>query len=296
MVKALPIRKDGIYSALVTPLTSDGNIAYDALRPLIRYELSHGAEGFYCCGSSGEGLLLDENERKKVMDVLSDEVSGKVPFIVHTGSLSTREAIALSRHAEECGAAAVSMIPPIYYHYTPEEVATYYEDVIHNVGLGVIVYNIPQFTGISFSKENSMMKDPRVVGIKHTSMNLYELERISQAFPEKTLFNGFDEIWLYSQSAGATATIGTTVNICPRLYAAIRDCFKERKITEAQALQHKANDFIEALVKVGIFPATKYCMKLLGVDVGICRRPFLPLDKKGEKMVEIALSSVSEYL
>lgn len=296
MVKGLPINRNAVYAALFSPQGEHGELKLDVVRELIRYELAHGVEGFYVCGSSGEGLLLDLEERKELAQTVAEEVAGKVPFIVHTGSLSTRQAIELSQHAETLGAAAVSMIPPIYYNYTPDEVMGYYEDVIHNVGLGVIIYNIPQFTGISFSKDSKLMYDPRIIGIKHTSMNLYDLERIAQAFPEKVIINGHDETWLFSQVAGATALVGTTVNICPKLYASVRDNFRAGNIAKAQEEQHMVNDFIEALCKAGIFPAAKYCLTLLGVDVGPCRHPFLPLDEERKKMTENALSKLEAYL
>ncbi|WP_320128230.1 dihydrodipicolinate synthase family protein [uncultured Sphaerochaeta sp.] len=291
-----PFKENGIYSALVTPFTKTRELDLPKLKELVRFERSRGVEGFYCCGSSGEGLLLEKTERMAIVETVAKEVGKDIPFIVHTGSLGTREAIALSLHAQECGAAAVSLIPPIYYHYSQKEVNQYYADVIDSIDLGVIVYNIPQFTGISFSKGNPLLENEKVVGIKHTSMNLYELERISQAFPAKTIFNGFDEIWLYSMAAGATATIGTTVNICPRIFGLIREAFEKNDILTAQILQHDLNDFIESLVTTGIFSSTKYCMTLQGIDVGPCRKPFDILDEEQKLQVKQALDKMQKYL
>ncbi len=295
MVGSTP-HKAEIYSALITPMYETGKVNHPALKALIRHEIAHGVEGFYCCGSSGEGLLLDTSERKEIVDTLAGEIGDSVPFIVHTGSLSTNEAITLSQHAQYSGAQAVSLIPPIYYNYSEEEVQHYYEDVANAVDLGVIVYNIPQFTGISFSKKNPLMHNPKIVGIKHTSINLYELERLSQAFPEKTLYNGFDEIWLYSMAAGATATIGTTVNVCPKLFSAIRKSFLEGDLLTAQALQHTVNDFIESLVGQGIFSATKYCMELQGLEIGPCKKPFDRLTGEKKEIVKTAFQKIETYL
>lgn len=295
MVGSTP-HKAEIYSALITPMHESGKLNLPALKALIRHEITHGVEGFYCCGSSGEGLLLDTSERMAIVDTLAQEVGSQVPFIVHTGSLSTNEAITLSQHAQHSGAQAVSLIPPIYYHYSEEEVQHYYEDVANAVELGVIVYNIPQFTGISFSKKNPLMHNPKIVGIKHTSINLYELERLSQAFPEKTLYNGFDEIWLCSMVAGATATIGTTVNVCPKLFTEIRKAFLAGDLPKAQALQHTVNDFIEALVEQGIFSATKYCMELQGLEIGPCKKPFDRLTVEKKKLVKTAFQKIEPYL
>jgi N-acetylneuraminate lyase len=291
-----PFRENGVYSALFTPFTDKGELDLLKLRQLVRFEMNQGVEGFYCCGSSGEGLLLEQSERMAIVEAVASEVGKALPFIVHTGSLGTREAIALSKHAQQCGAAAVSLIPPIYYHYSQKEISGYYEDVVNAIDLGVIVYNIPQFTGISFSKDNPLLDNEKIVGIKHTSMNLYELERISQAFPAKTIFNGFDEIWLYSMAAGATATIGTTVNICPKVFGLIRQAFLKGDMATAQAIQHDLNAFIESLVRTGIFPSAKYCMTLQGVDVGPCRKPFGTLSEGEKAQVEQALAKMQKYL
>ncbi len=291
----LPIKNDGIYSALFTPATAGGELDENKLRELIRFEMDHGVEGIYCCGSSGEALLLEKEERMKIVEIVAEEAGGNIPFIVHTGSLSTREAVALSKHAEVHGASAVSLIPPIYYKYKQEEIFQYYRDVIDSVDLGVIVYNIPQFTGISFSKGNSILEDEKIIGIKHTSMNLFELERIQQAFPKKTIFNGFDEIWLYSLNAGASSTIGTTVNICSKLLREIKDSFDKNEISQAQVLQNKLNEFIETLVSINVFPAAKYCLSVLGLSIGDCRKPFGTLTDSEKKTIEAAMHKISDY-
>ncbi len=292
MVETTP----GVVSALITPMREDRSIDFKNLEKLVQYEMEHGSEGFYCCGSSGEGLLLSVEERMKIAATVADVCKQKVPLYVHTGSLGTKEAIELSVHAQKVGAEAVSLIPPIYYHYSQKEVETYYLDVANAVDLGVIVYNIPQFTGISFSKDSAVMHNDKIIGVKHTSMNLYDLERLGQAFPKKILFNGFDEIFLYSLTAGAHSTIGTTVNVCPSLFAAIREDFLNARISEAQQKQHLLNNFIEAMVKEGIFSAVKYCMTYLGTPSGPCRKPFKELDDGAKLRIEGALRRIEAYL
>lgn len=290
------LNRNGIYSALFSPFDSRGEPDTEKLRALIRFELEKGVEGFYCCGSSGEGLLLETAERKKLIEIVAEEVQDRVPFIVHTGALSTRTAVDLSAHAKTCGAAAVSLIPPIYYHYSLDEIEQYYKDVVNTVDIDVIVYNIPQFTGISFSKKNAFLNNPRIMGIKHTSMNLYDMERLKQAFPGKIIFNGFDEIFLYGLAAGADAAIGTTVNVCPKLFKAIREEFRTGNIPAARNLQSELNGFIEVVVGAGVFPAAKYSLTLQGIDIGSCRKPFAPLTGEGKKQVEEALKKIEAWL
>jgi N-acetylneuraminate lyase len=296
MDRMVALNKTGIYSALFTPFNAEGDPDMEKLRMLIRYELKQGVEGFYCCGSSGEGLLLEPEERKKIIEIVADEVGNKAPFIVHTGALSTRTAVDLSAHAKKHGAAAVSLIPPIYYHYAVGEIEGYYIDVVNAVDIGVIVYNIPQFTGITFSPKNVFLQDPRIIGIKHTSINLSDMERIRRFFPDKIIFNGYDEIWCCGLAAGADAIIGTMVNIFPKLFRQIREEFLKGDIQKARELQHQLNDFVEVIVEVGIFPGAKHSMNLLGIDLGPCRKPFAPLGVESKKKVEAALEKVRPWL
>ena len=277
-----------IWSALITPMNEDESINYEALECIVELQMQDGVEGFYCCGSSGEGLLLTLDERKQVVEHVLKAVDGRVPVISHVGTIRTKDVIELTRHAMSAGAMAVSMIPPYYYKFSMDEIISYYEDVIRAVpGVPMIVYNIPQFTGVEFSKDNAgrLLSNRNIVGIKHTSTNLYALERIGQAFPGKALINGFDEQLLGALSMGACATIGTTVNLFAPLFQKVRDAFQAGNMAEACHWQHAVNQRVEAAVKVGIFNAMKYGWTLRGVDCGACRSPFRPLDEASKRIV-----------
>lgn len=287
MVNQAELQK--IFSALIIPMNEDQSINYAALRELVRQQMKDGVEGFYCCGSSGEGLLLTTEERKKVLEEVLDEVAGAVPVIAHVGTIRTADAVELARHAKDAGAKAVSMIPPYYYHFTMDEILSYYEDILNAVpGFPGIIYNIPQFTGIEFNKVNAkrLLDNPDMVGIKHTSQNLYAMERMHTAYPEKVVFNGFDEQFLASLSMGATATIGTTVNLFAPLFLKVRELYQSGNFAEALKVQEQINLRVEAMVSVGIFNAVKYAWTLRGVDCGWCRLPFKPMTDEQKKVIE----------
>ena len=293
MVSDRPEGFSRIWSALITPMCADESVNYDALEKIVDRQIAEGAEGFYCCGSSGEALLLSTEERRKVLEHVLAAAGGRVPVISHVGTIRTRDVIELAAHAMEAGAMAVSMIPPYYYRFSMDEIIGYYEDVLQALpGTPVIVYNIPQFTGIEFSKQNAgrLLSNPGVVGIKHTSSNLYSLERMGQAYPDKALINGFDEQFLAALTMGATATIGTTVNLFAPLFHRVRKAAAEGKLAEAQQWQRAINRRIEETVRIGIFPAMKYGWTLRGIDCGSCRAPFRPLDKAARKAMEALMN------
>lgn len=269
-----------LWSALLTPMNTDESVNYDALERIVELQIQEGAEGFYCCGSSGEALLLTLEERKKVLEHVVKAVDSRVPVISHVGTIRTRDVIDLADHALANGALAVSMIPPYYYQFSMDEIMGYYEAVIDALPHApVIVYNIPKFTGVEFSKDNAgrLLQNENIVGIKHTSMNLYSLERIGQAFPEKALINGFDEQFLAALAIGAGATIGTSVNLFAPLFHRIREAFLAGDMPLALRWQRALNLRVETTVRMGMFSAMKYGWTLRGVDCGACRAPFKPL-------------------
>ena len=277
-----------IYTALVLPCNEDESINWESLRRLVDRQIADGVEGFYCCGSSGEGLLMTVEERKRFVEVVVDQAAGRVPVIAHIGTIRTADVIELAKHAREVGCVAISMIPPYYYKFSQNELAGYYEDVIKAVpDMPVILYNIPQFTGIEFGKANAsrLLDNPNIIGVKHTSNNLYSLERMATAYPEKLLINGFDEQFLAALSMGAVATVSTTANLFAPLFVAIRDAYRKGDMAKAKEYQQALNLRVEALCSVGIFPATKYACTIKGIDCGKCRRPFDELDEAAMQLV-----------
>jgi N-acetylneuraminate lyase len=266
----------------------DESVNHHVLGALVEHQLSRGVEGFYCCGSSGEALLLSLEERKSVLRTVVGAAAGRAPVIAHVGALRTADAVELALDAQDAGAQAVSMIPPYYYKFTPKEINAYFEAVMAACDLPVILYNIPQFTGYSFDKTNaaSLLNSPQVTGLKHTSQDLYALERLRAAYPDKVYFNGFDEMFLAGLSAGADGAGATTVNVQPERFLRLREAFARGDLAEAQRLQQQINDVVEVLVAHGIFAAVKYLITLEGLDAGACRAPFGVLGAAGRAEVE----------
>jgi N-acetylneuraminate lyase len=291
-------RFERIFSALVTPMHNDESIDYGTLSKLVDSQLGRGVEGFYCCGSSGEGLLLSLDERAEIVRTVVQSAAGRAPVIAHVGTIRTADAIALAKDAEASGADAVSLIPPYYYRFTAGEILGYYNQVMAATSLPVIIYNIPQFTQVQFDKTlaGPLLDQDQVLGVKHTAHDLYSLERMTAAYPEKVFFNGFDEIYLSSLAAGAKATIGTTVNLQPELFLRTRNLFESGNLAEARAVQEQINDTVEELVAQGVFRAAKYLAGDGVLDCGNLRQPFGPLDDVQRKQLDHLLANIHEAI
>ena len=285
-------------AALATPYDDQGHIDADKLGLLVDNYISRGVEGMYCCGSSGEGLLLTTDERVRVVEAVADAAHGRVPVIAHVGALSTREAIELAVRSQEAGASAVSMVPPIYYHYGPVAIAEHYRAVMDEVDIPMILYNIPQFTGTEFDlgSASELLADPRVIGVKQTAHNMFHLERMRQAFPDKAFIGGFDEVFSAAVAAGSRGAIGTTIGLQIELFLAARTLLQQGELEKAQRVQARINDTIAALVAIDVFPAAKHLSGLPFGGLGPCRRPFLPLTAEEGQRIEQLAETVAEKI
>ena len=238
-----------------------------------------GVHGLYVGGSTGEMILMSEDERKTLLEAVMGAVGDRIAVVAHVGTTSTAGSLALARHAEAAGAHAVSSVTPLYYKYSFREVKHYYERLAAETSLPVIIYNIPALTGstLTTAQLSEILSIPNVGGMKFTSSDFFQLERIRAAFPDKVFYNGSDEMLLSGLAAGADGGIGSTYNNQPKRMLKIYDAYLRGDMKTALAEQAKANEVISVLLRVGVLPGCKLLLKVKGFDYGECREPFLPL-------------------
>lgn len=279
----------GIFPALLTPFDAERRVDERALRQLVSVNVGRGVTGFYVCGSTSESFLLSLDERKRILEIVASETAGRAVIICHVGAIGTDLSVDLGRHAVASGADAISSIPPFYYRFSDDEIVGYYSDLVEKVGAPLIPYNFPVLSGVTLSGDllRRLRVDPRVIGVKFTSNDLYQLERIKKNDPDLIVYNGYDEIFLGALAMGAEGAIGSTFNFMPEKFIGIRKHFEEGNFKAAHKLQEEANDIIEALKNTGkLLNAHKYILELQGIPFGECRRPFLPLTKDDKVKLE----------
>ncbi len=283
----------GVYAALMTPFHADGSIDFEALKQLADHCINAGLNGLYVGGSTGEGFLLTEEERMDVFRTVGEHMAGKCNLFAHVGAISTDSAIRMAKVAEQSGFDAVSAVAPFYYSFPLEAIKTYYSDIMHATDLPMLMYNFPNAGGFNGMLDvvNEFIQDDKLLGIKHTSQNLFELEMFKHLERDLFVFNGFDEMLVAGLSMGADGGIGSTYNFMPGIILDIYNSFNAGNIQAAQKAQEKANRIIEAMLPYGVFQMEKEILKNIGVPVGECRKPFLPLSEEGkQKAKEIAKS------
>ena len=271
----------GILPALMTAFTEDG-VDCPKVAAHTKKLADAGVHGLYVGGSSGEMILMTEDERKTLLETVMESVGDRLTVIAHVGTTSTRGSLELARHAEKCGAHALSSVTPLYYKYGFREVKHYYERLAGETSLPVIIYNIPALTGttLTTAQLEEILSIPNVGGMKFTASDFFQLERIRTEFPDKVFYNGSDEMLCSGLAAGADGGIGTTYNFMPKTILAIYNAFRANDAATALKYQSKANEAIALVLKHGVMPASKMLLKLNGTDYGECREPFMPLSEE----------------
>ena len=280
--------KGKIYPASITPFTSEGKVNTTALRQLLEFNLAQGAPGFFIGGSSAECFLMTEEERLLTFEVAA-EYKDRAVLIAHVGALSTDQAIRYARRAKELGFDAIAATPPFYYGFDSRTISRYYYDIYEAVGMPIIIYNFPGNTGKEFNLADplyqELFKSEAILGVKHTNQVVYQLERIKHLNPNLVVLNGYDETMAAGLALGADGSIGSTFNFMYPHYKKIYDAYQAKDHDEMIRLQIKANNIMEARVRVGLFPAIKYILTTMGIDAGLPRRPFQPLDDTAKQYV-----------
>ncbi len=277
----------GIFIAMYSAYDENGNVDVKRVKNLARHYADKKVKGLYVGGSSGEGVLQNEEERKKVLEAVMEEVGNELTIIVHVGANSTPESVRLAQHAEKMGADAVSSIPAVYYRLSPESVKVHWQAMIDSTDLPFIIYHIPQTTGFNLpiSLFQEMAEQEKVIGIKCSSESTFELQQFKDLGGKDFLvFNGPDEQFVAGRAIGADGGIGGTYGVMPELFMALDKYMNEGEVKKARELQNEVNKIIKVLLSVGsLYGATKYIMSLRGVETGSPRLPLLPITDESTK-------------
>ena len=281
----------GFYAASVTPYGKDGKVAPEMLLRLMDRNLDEGAAGFLIGGSSAECALLSRDEKELLLRTAADHPRRKeMKLIGACSSVSQAEAVEFAKLCAELHYDAAITTAPYYYKFGMKALAEYLSAIREAADIPLFFYNFPGNTGVEIDIYDPdirrVLTDGTISGVKHTSLNLSQLERFRDMNPELVLFGGYDEVYLGARILGADGAIGSTFNFTLPLFTKIEAAYAKRDLEEALTLQHRANRIMEALVRAGLFPSIKHMLRVLGTDCGDCRAPFAKLTEAQKASVE----------
>lgn len=273
----------GVIPAFYACYDEEGNISTERVRALTRYFIKSGVKGTYVCGSSGECIYQNKEERKLVLEHVMDEAKGRLTVIAHVACNNTLDSMELAAHAESLGVDAIAAIPPIYFHLPPYGIAKYWNDISGAApNTDFIIYNIPQLAGVALTVPlfEEMRKNKRVIGVKNSSMPVQDIQMFKAAGGEDcVVFNGPDEQFISGRLIGAQGGIGGTYGVMPQLFLKANAYLQNRELENAQAIQYDINNIIYAMCscKGNLYAVIKELLRRRGLELGSVRLPLSPV-------------------
>ena len=220
----------GIIPPIITPMNEDESVNEAELRRQVNRQIAGGVHGIFCFGTNGEGYILNEKEKEKILDAVIDETDGRVPVYAGTGCISTKDTILQSQMAERMGADVLSVITPSFAAASQNELYEHYKAVAEAVDMPIVLYNIPARTGNALAPATvaRLSHIPNIVGVKDSSGNFDNmLQYIEQTREQKdfAVLSGNDSLILWNLLAGGTGGIAGCANIFPEVMASIYNYF-----------------------------------------------------------------------
>ncbi|HEX8459608.1 MAG TPA: dihydrodipicolinate synthase family protein [Pyrinomonadaceae bacterium] len=288
-------RLRGILLPCTTPFSTDGQTDTRALKRNIERWNETGIGGYVILGSTGERVHLDESEILEVVRAARAGVPDRLAFVVGIGRHSTRESIAEAHRAAAAGADAVLVITPHFYRagMTQAVLANYYEQVADASSVPVVLYNIPQNTGVSLSPETvaRLAAHANIIGIKDSSGDMVSfVELLRLASREFAVLTGHASLLYAALSAGAHGAILAAACAVPEVAVRIAHLVERGEHVEARAWQRKFTPFARAVTTRFGIGGLKRALDLCGYAGGEVRAPLLMPDEAAGREIERLLN------
>ena len=285
----------GSIVALITPFKND-TIDEDRYISLIHHHISNGTKGVIPAGTTGESPTLNHDEHKKVIEIAVKECKGKIPVIAGTGSNSTAEAIELSKHGEKAGADGLLIVTPYYNKPTQEGLYQHYKLINDNVGIPIIIYNIPSRSVIDMSIDTMgrLFELKNIVGVKDATAKLNRVnQQLKKMGPEFIQLSGEDATALEFNMRGGAGCISVTANVAAKLCSEFQDASlsknNKKLMSKAKEINKKLMPLHKALFIESNPSPVKYAASLLNLSSDEVRLPLVKVTDKTKKEVQKAL-------
>lgn len=274
----------GSLIAIVTPF-KNGKLDERALGDLIEWQIASGTHGIVPCGTTGESATLTHAEHDRVVAFTVEVVRRRVPVVAGTGSNSTEEAIALTKHAKAAGVDGALLITPYYNKPTQEGLFLHYQAVAESVDLPLVVYNIPGRTGVNMMPATiaRLTVCPTVVAIKEGSGSVQQASEIIQLCGERlTVLAGDDALTLPMMAVGGKGVITVTANLVPTKMAQLVNAFRDGRLEAARAMHYELYPLFTALFYETNPIPVKEALHLMGRIAPEIRLPLCPMGNENK--------------
>jgi 4-hydroxy-tetrahydrodipicolinate synthase len=277
----------GSFVALVTPMSANGSLDFDALQGLIEWHVKSGTDGIVSVGTTGESATVSVPEHLEIIEKTIEFVDGRLPVIAGTGGNSTLEAIELTQKASELGADYVLLVTPYYNKPNQEGLFQHFIKIADSVEIPQILYNVPSRTACDLKPETvlRLAHHQNIVGIKEaldSSERLSELLRISQSIGEQknfSIFSGDDPTFNSFMLNGGHGVISVAANVVPKYISQICSLNLSNQFDDAKELNSLLKNLYELLFIESNPIPVKWMLNKMGMIQSGIRLPLIPFNE-----------------
>lgn len=283
----------GSICALITPFRN-GEVDERSFESFVAWQIEQGTHGVVPCGTTGESPTLSHAEHMRVTEICIGVAKGRVPVIAGTGSNSTEEAIALTRHAKEAGADAALVVTPYYNKPTQEGLYRHYEAINDAVDLPIIIYNIPGRCVVDMSIDTMarLAKLPNIIGVKDATADVSRVTKQKLAAGEDfRQLSGEDVTQVGFLAQGGDGCISVTANVAPKDMSEMHEAWEAAALDKVQAINERLMPLHEALFCETSPGPVKYAASLLGKCAADVRLPLCEIAQSSKDRVTAAMRS-----
>jgi len=281
----------GSMVALVTPFKS-GAVDWQSLEGLVDFHLQNGTNGIVPCGTTGESATLSHQEHDEVIRAVIKAVNKRIPVIAGTGSNSTDEAVRLTRAAEKSGADGALMISPYYNRPTQEGIYQHYKKVASEVGIPIIIYNIPGRTGSKIEPETlaRLAEVKNIAGVKEATGSVDQAIDVIRLCGDRfAVYSGEDSLIFSLMALGGKGVISTVANVAPKETAQLTEACLHGNWEKGRETQFKLLSLIRSLfIETNPIPV-KTALSLMGKCTADLRLPLTPMTEGNLKKLTVAM-------
>lgn len=275
----------GTTTALITPF-ADEKIDEEGFAHNIRFQIEAGIDALLVLGSTGESSTLTAQEKECVIKIAVQEIRGRVPLLVNTGTYSTRETIEKTKQAKELGADIALVVVPYFNKPTQEGIYRHFEAIAKNCDIPIIIYNVPSRVGVGIEVSTlcRLSTLPNIIGVKEASDNVMQVGDVIAALcdsrPDFTVLSGDDVFTLPMMALGAHGVISVVSNLLPKEVCSLVRAALKGDLLNAQVIHYKLLKFFKAaFIETNPIPI-KAAMNLSGMPAGPCRLPLCDLSSQ----------------
>lgn len=279
----------GIIPPILTPMDEEENVNEKELRNQVNRLIGAGVHGIFAFGTNGEGYALNESEKERILEVVTDEARGRVPVYAGSGCITTKDTIQMSQKAKSLGADVLSIITPWFAAASQDDLLEHYREVAKAVDMPIVLYNIPARCGNSLLPATvaKLAEVDNIVGAKDSSGNFDNMLQYIELTRDKdfSILSGNDSLIYWNLLAGGAGGIAGCANVFPENMAGIYNAFVAGNLPQAKIYQDNIRAFRNCFRFGNPNTIVKTAVAMLGYPVGNCRKPFDRISEEGQRAI-----------